>query len=598
MSTIAAAVFAVPLGAQALGLGPFDVSDTKGHEGDTVLFSKWNSFSRVAVYDRPHGDWSLSPTFTGTRGDSLFMDIDSAASTPILRGTGNATDAAYLKYELTALAYHLVEQRKGFRALVIGPGGGRDLVSALVFGARQVDGVEINPIIVQDVMLGRFRDYSGGIYAHPRVRVHVDDGRSFVRRSGEQYDVIQASLVDTWAATAAGAYTLTENSLYTSEAFGEYLDHLTDDGYLTITRWVFDGLRLVSLAQDACAERGLDAARHLAIVRHGRVATFLLKKTAFTAPEVAHLERVSRDLGFSVLYAPGLQAPLVVEEPPEMQRTGTSAADYRRLILAPDRDAFYASYPLDIAPTTDDRPFFFHTTRLKDQFQVAFGRSMLFGNGLSALLTLMGISGVLVLLFVLGPLAIEGGRPEAGWGEWLGYFASLGAGFMLIEVALLQQFVLLLGHPVYSLTVTLFSLLLGTGLGSLVSRRVAPAGVRRVGSVAIFFVVAASFVAAAALPAIIDAAIAWPLAGRAALAAALMTPIGVLLGVPLPSGMRILAERRPDLIPWGWGMNGAFSVVGATWAVFIAMNWGFSTTLLAGSLVYAVAAALFDRTSH
>ena len=246
------------MGAQVAGAAPFDVSDTKGHQGDRVLFSKWNSFSRVAVYDRAHGDWALSPRFTGVRSPSLFMDIDSAASTPIVKSTGKLDDAAYLRYELTALAYHLVERPDGFRALVIGPGGGRDLVSALVFGARHVDGVEINPIIVRDVMLDAFREYSGGIYAHPQVSSHVDDGRSFIRRSSSKYDVIQASLVDTWAATAAGAYTLTENSLYTSEAFGEYLDHLTDSGFLTITRWVFDGLRLVSLAQEACEARGLD----------------------------------------------------------------------------------------------------------------------------------------------------------------------------------------------------------------------------------------------------------------------------------------------------------------------------------------------------
>ena len=592
---IAAGLFAIPLLAQAVGLGPFDVTDTKGHEGDRILFNKWNSFSRVAVYDRPHGDWSLSPKFTGARGDSLFMDIDSAASTPILRGTSDPPDAAYLKYELTALAYHLVERPTGFTALVIGPGGGRDLVSALQFGAQHVEGVEINPIIVRDVMLGQFRDYSGGIYAHPRVRVHVDDGRSFVRRSADRYDVIQASLVDTWAATAAGAYTLTENSLYTSEAFGEYLDHLTDDGYLTVTRWVFDGLRLVSLAQEACAARGLDTSRHLAIVRHGRVATFLLKKTAFTPPEIARLERVSQDLGFTILYAPGLLPPLVVEEPAEMRRTGTSAADYRRLILAPDRRAFYDSYPLDISPTTDDRPFYFHTTRLRNQFQVAFGRSMLFGNGLSALLTLMGISAVLVTIFIVGPLVVGGERPEAGWGGCLVYFASLGAGFMLIEVSLLQQFVLLLGHPVYSLTVTLFSLLLGTGLGSLLSRRVAREQVRRIGLVAIACVVGAAIVAVAAVPAIIDAAISWPLPVRLALASAVMTPVGVVMGVPLPSGMRILSSSRPAIIPWGWGMNGAFSVVGATLAVFIAMNWGFSATLLAGAVVYLTAALTFPR---
>ncbi len=470
---IAILFFAVPAIAQLAGLAPFDVVDTKGHEGDRVLFSKWNSFSRVAVYDRAHGDWSLSPRFTGTPGASLFMDIDSAASTPILKNNGNLDDARYLRYELTALAYHMAEKPAGFSALVIGPGGGRDLLSALVFGATHVDGVEINPIIARDVMLDRFRDYSGGIYADPRVAIHVDDGRSFVRRSTTRYDVIQASLVDTWAATAAGAYTLTENSLYTTEAFGEYLDHLNDDGLLTITRWVFDGVRLVTLAQEACAARGLDAAQHLAIIRLDRVATFLLKKTPFTGEEVSRLQRLSADLGFSILYAPGLPPPVVLEEPAEMARSGTSAADYRKLILATDREQFIAGYPLDIRPTTDDRPFFFHTTRLRDQFQTAFGRSMLFGNGLSALLTLFAISAALVVVFVIGPLVAGGGRPGPGWQAWLAYFGALGAGFMLLEVALLQQFVLLLGHPVYSLTVTLFSLLLGTGIGSLLSRRTA-----------------------------------------------------------------------------------------------------------------------------
>jgi hypothetical protein len=576
---------AMPTGA------PFDVIDTKGHEGDRVLFNKWNSFSRVAVYDREHGDWSLSPRFTGTRGASLFMDIDSAASTPILKSPGNPTEAGYLRYELTALAYRLIERPTGFTALVIGPGGGRDLLSALLFGARHVDGVEINPIIARDVMRGQFRDYSGRIYDHPRVTIYVDDGRSFVRRSQSRYDIIQASLVDTWAATAAGAYTLTENSLYTTEAFGEYIDHLSDQGMLTITRWVFDGVRLVSLALEACAARGLDAAQHLAIVRHGKVATFLLKKTPFSAAESVRLQDIARDLGFEVLYAP--EAPLVPtsQDPVEMVRTGTATADYRRLILSRDPQEFFAAYPLDITPTTDDRPFFFHTTRLRNQLDVAFGRSMLFGNGLSALLTLMGISTLLVVLFIAGPLLLGGPRPERGWGTWLLYFGALGAGFMLLEVALLQRFVLLLGHPVYSLTVTLFSLLLGTGAGSFLSRRVTPDRVRRVGVGVLAAVCVVALLSSVALTTLVNQAIAFPLIVRAAATAALLIPVGVLLGVPLPAGMRLVAASRPQLIPWGWGINGAFSVLGAAAAVFIAMNWGFSVTLSMAALVYGVAAA-------
>ena len=576
--------------AQLAGAAPFDVVDTKGHVGDRILFSKWNSFSRVAVYDRQHGDWSLSPKFAGAKVPSLFMDIDSAASTPILKGTGKVADASYLRYELTAIGYHLAEHPGGFNALVIGPGGGRDLLSALVFGASHVDGVEINLIIARDVMLDRFREYSGGVYANPRVSVYVDDGRSFVRRSQKKYDVIQASLVDTWAATAAGAYTLTENSLYTTEAFGEYVDHLTDHGVLTITRWVFDGLRLVSLAQDACAARGLDASRHIAVVRYRDVATFLLKKQPFTPEEVARLRDVSADLGFSVLYAPGLPAaPDDPDDDAEGQAGGTAPADYRRLILATDRERFLADYPIDVSPTTDDRPFFFHRTRLRDQTRVAFGRFMLFGNGLSALMALMAISATLVVLFVIGPLLLSA-RPRRGWGGWLAYFGALGAGFMLLEVALLQRFVLLLGHPVYSLTVTLFSLLLGTGVGSLISRRIDPGRVRHVTTAALVGVAGVAVLAAPVLPRLIDIGIAWPLPARIAFAVVMLAPVGILLGMPLPGGMRLVAADRADIIPWGWGMNGAFSVLGATLAVFIAMNWGFSVTLVSAAAVYALAA--------
>jgi hypothetical protein len=590
VSFAALIILAVPTAAQLTGREPFAVADTKGHLGDRVLFSKWNSFSRVAVYDRPHGDWSLSPSFNGPRIESLFMDIDSAASTPIVKATGQLSDARYLRYELTALGYHLVEQPTGFSALVIGPGGGRDLLSALVFGATRVDGVEINPIIASDVMLDRFRAYSGGIYQDQRVSIHVDDGRSFVRRSPARYDVIQASLVDTWAATAAGAYTLTENSLYTAEAFGEYMDHLTDRGLLTITRWVFDGLRLVSLAQEACAARGLDASKHLAIVRYDRVATFLLKKTPFTESEVAKLRQIAHDLEFTILYAPGIESDPVAAEPVEMVRTRTSAADYRRLILTGDREQFFADYPLDIRPTTDDRPFFFHTTRLANQFETAFGKTMLFGNGLSALLTLFGISGALVVIFVLGPLVIGADRPGAGWLVWLAYFGALGAGFMLLEVALLQQFVLLLGHPVYSLTVTLFSLLLGTGIGSLISRRIGTDRVKTITRRALGGIALAALAAPFLVPRLIDVAIPWPLPFRIGLAVVILLPLGVLLGMPLPGGMRLLAARRPDIIPWGWGLNGAFSVVGATLAIFIAMNWGFSTALVTAAIIYASAA--------
>ena len=257
-------------------------------------------------------------------------------------------------------------------------------------------------------MRDRFREYSGAVYDHPNVHVAVEDGRSFVRRSSAKYDIIQASLVDTWAATAAGAYALSENSLYTVEAFDDYLDHLTDRGVLSISRWVFDGLRLISLAQEAGARRGWDPADRLAIIQHDKVATFLLKKTPFTAEERQTLLDAAASLGFAVLYMPGTPTPTF----------GDNRDDYARLVHAPDRHAFYAQYPLDVTPTTDDRPFFFHTTKLRNHSFVA-PVLRLFGvhverpvnpgawatGGLTALLVLLAISSFLIVLFILGPLA-------------------------------------------------------------------------------------------------------------------------------------------------------------------------------------------------
>jgi hypothetical protein len=596
----AAAVVVVMAAGSAAGA--FSVSTTKGHEHDRVLFSKWNSFSRIGVYEQSAGGaWSLSERYKGPLPDVRLMDIDSAAATQIIKSGSDERDVSYLQYELTALGYRLfgvpgAAPARPFDALVIGTGGGRDLHSALVFGAAAIDGVEINPIIVNDVMRNHFRDYSGAVYDRPNVHITVEDGRSFVRRSAKQYDIIQASLVDTWAATAAGAYALSENSLYTVEAFDDYLNHLTDRGVISISRWVFDGLRLISLAQEVGARRGWNPADRLAIVQQDKVATFLLKKTPFTPAETQLLADAATQLGFTIMYLPGHPVPTFND----------SRDNYARLLLAPDRQQFYRAFPLDVAPTTDDRPFFFHTTRLRNHWSVA-PLLRLFGaqierpdnpgswgtGGLTALIILLAISAVLIVLFILGPLAMTSRAAlGTGWIAPLAYFACLGGAFMLIEVALLQRFVLLLGHPVYSLTVTLLSLLLGTGLGSVFSRRFGDEQLRRNAALACGAVVLIALLWASVLPAVVQSGIAWPLPLRIALAALLMVPAGMVMGVPLPAGVRLVAASQPRLVPWAWGMNGALSVLGATLAVFIAMNWGFSVTLACGAALYAIAAVL------
>jgi hypothetical protein len=215
---------------------------------------------------------------------------------------------------------------------------------------------------------------------------------------------------------------------------------------------------------------------------------------------------------------------------------------------------------------------------------------MLFGNGLSALMTLLGISAALVALFVVGPLILaDRGQARArGWFAWLVYFGALGAGFMLIEVSVLQRFVLLLGHPVYSLTVTLFSLLLGTGLGASWSRRFEATTLRRTGAIGIATVALLGIALIVVAAPIINWAIPFSRAARMAIAVAMLVPLGIALGVPMPTGLRMLSAREPQMVPWAWGMNGALSVLGATLAIFIAMNWGFRVTLLTASATYLI----------
>ena len=266
--------------------------------------------------------------------------------------------------------------------------------------------------------------------------------------------------------------------------------------------------------------------------------------------------------------------------------TGRTPGEYARLIRTPDRERFFAEFTNDIRPTTDDRPFYFHSIKLKNQFQVAFGRSMLFGNGLSALLTLMGISAALVVLFVVAPLAIASGPLPRGWFGWLAYFGALGAGFMLIEVSVLQRFVLLLGHPVYSLTVTLFSLLLGTGAGAAWSRRVGDEALGRWAAGALLLIAAVGVLVIGVVTPLITWAIPFSRTARIGIAVGVLVPIGLLLGIPMPTGLRLLRARAPEMVTWAWGINGALSVLGATLAIFIAMNWGFHATLLAASATY------------
>lgn len=559
-----------------------DVRRAKGLAEDAVLFSKWNSFSRVTVRGR------LSDP-------RLLIQIDADAAATVERDGDRLERHQELRGRVEGLVYHLKLQA---RALIVGPGGGSDVILARVLGARQVTAVEVNPIIARDVMSSEpFRSYSGALYEQPGVRLVVDEARSFLRRSAQRYDVIQATMVDTWAATAAGAFALTENNLYTVEAFEDYLRRLAPDGLLSMTRWHQEPpdqlLRLVSLARAALAERGRGVVeRRVAIVKgppqrrfQRAPATFLLKSSPFSDAEVLRLEQVARQYGFELLYTP-LTRPANV---------------FSQLLQTDRPEAFWVSHASDVSPTRDNDPFFFHSLRLRNLGAALRGWSEWHKTNLGTfvLFGLLALTVATTLLFLLGPLLLLRGRLREVATRiklaWLFYFASLGAGFILVEVILIQKCILFLGHPVYALSVVLFALLVFSGLGSALSGRLAEQDLARQLPRLLAAVAGLILLCVAGLSPAFYALVHLEQPYRIALCVAFLAPIGLALGMPMPTAVRLLAARAPALIPWAWGVNGAASVLGSVGALALALAWGFDQALLVAAGLYLVALALAQQ---
>ena len=561
-----------------------DVQKAKGlAERGNVIFSKWNSFSRVTVWG-------------SLLNDSVHIMIDADAATLITRGGGgDPARHAELAGRVESLAYHL---RPGGRVLIIGPGGGNDVIAARLFGAREIVAVELNPIIARDVMSSEpFRSYSGALYEQPSVRLVVAEGRSFIRRSPECFDVLQGTMVDTWAATAAGAYALAENNLYTVEAFEEYLAHLSEGGLLSFTRWYLEPpdqlLRLVSIARAALAEQGVgDPERRMVLVRGPAEpgttrapATFLLKKGPFTEAELARIEDLAARRGFTILYSPA----------------SPGGSTFARLAQAPDPAEVWRSLPSNVEPTRDDSPFFFHTVRVGHLLEVLGSaeewRKTNLGSFVLFCLVLLTIA--LAAAFILGPLVLVHGRLQRldvrSTVAWLLYFASLGAGFIMVEVAVVQKSILFLGHPVYALTVVLFSLLVWSAFGSRLSGRIGEAALWRVLPWLLGAVAALVVTSVLVLPPLFYGLVHADRALRIVVAVAVLAPLGLVMGMPMPTAIRILAREAPEIIPWGWGVNGAASVMGSVAALAIALLSGFSLALLVAAAFYVAALLLVRR---
>ena len=556
-----------------------EIRFARGRYEPNLLWSAWNSFSRVAVYPAQSQEmehaWGISRAYRGPIPEQLGMVVDDSGYTTLFRWEGEKT-LDYFRANLIALPYALKPEAD---TLIIGPGGGRDLLAALAMGARRITAVELNGLIVQGVN-DVFGGFTGELYRHPKIRLAVDEGRGYVRRSKERFDVIQASAVFGRTAPAAGAFTLAENNLYTLEAFEDYWEHLTPDGILTISRFIFERetLRLVSLGLELLKRQGVaDPAAHLAVIKERGLANFMLKRTPFTDGELALLRREARDREFEIVLLP--------DRPPAEDAFG-------RLVASGGSTEFYRDFPFDIRPVGDDRPFFYYMYKPADFLRLLTfpEKSNFEDRAVLTIRNLLVVVTALVLLCLLLPLTLKRRKElrEAGSGRRMLYFACLGLGFMLIEIGLLRRFILLFGPPIYALAVILFALLIFSGFGSLLAERITRGRERPALIRILLALVLLSNLYIFVLPGLLAEWVAWPLLGRVLLSVALLAPLGLLLGMPLPLGMRLL-HRDGRTVAWSWGINNATSVLGAILATVMAMNFGFTWTLLAGEAVYALA---------
>jgi len=574
------------------GIQPRIVKGARQDPGDFITM-RWNSFSRIAVSGLAEGEpfyWGRSPNAPSMRARYHYLDIDGDAATP-LGAFESDRDLAHLPFDITSAAYRL---RPTGGAGIIGVGGGRDLQTALLFGHERVTGIELNPIFV-DLLEDGFLDFAG-LGARDDVTLVVDDARSHLSRSTERFAVLQMSMIDTWAATGVGAFSLSENGLYTIEAWRIFLEHLDDDGVFTVSRFhnpseVGETGRVVSLAVATLLDLG--AARpdeHIALLTTDRLSTLIVGRSPLTQADVSTLRRLSDDLGFVPTILPGHAVehsalrPLVAAKSMDQLEEAASASR------------------LNVTPPTDERPYFFNMLRLRELSNFggvlfdwdALPSGVVRGNliatavlvGLIASLLLTAIATIFVPLLLRSGIAASATNPGVFW-SGAAYFSLIGAGFMLVEIGLIQRLSVFLGHPVYALGILLFSIILSAGLGSLLSERL-PLTRRPWLSVYPVVTVVSIVSFAVAFPPLARAMVASPLSFKIAASVGMVFPIGLLLGFFFPTGMRLLEESAGADTPWYWALNGVFGILFSAIAVFNGIYFGISSNLYLAAGLYSV----------
>lgn len=574
----------------------------KGQYEAPPLYEKWNSFSRIRVEGDP--SWFSVPEADGVnelhQGQysvrHLLLNIDADASTVLTAYDGNLEPLTYLQSDVSNIAHFL---RDDASVLIVGSGGGRDILSALVFDQREIVAVELNQEII-DAVNQHFGEFTGHLDLDPRVTFVNDEARSYLERVPSQYDILQLTMIDTWAATAAGAFVLSENSLYTREAWGIFLDRINQDGILSVTRWYHNErpaeiYRLASLSSMALLDRNVERPKdHIVIVRNTElkdvdgpdgVGTLLLGRRPFSNRELDLLERVSAEARFDITFSP----------------RGTSDPNLENILSGRDPYQVAKAFPINIAPPTDDSPFFFQMLRLRDMYDQSLwslGRQNSNMRAVYILGSLLMITFGLTIVFILLPLSLSIRKSDSkprlkGISSFFVYFLGIGLGFILVEISMLHRFTIFLGHPAFSLSVVLFSLLLSTGVGSYLTRHVQPHETKRKGSIILGILLIVVLLFGIVTPSVIEFFRAAETPVRILVAVTILIPLGLTMGTAFPLGMKAASIRAQEFTPWFWGLNGAATVCGSVLAVVLALAFGISFSYWTGVASYLLAVSAF-----
>jgi hypothetical protein len=522
----------------------------------------------------------------------LFTDAD--ALSVLTRFDGDLEKIAYLDYQSSALAYHLLEQPG---VLVLGAGGGTDVLQALYHRASRVDAVELNSQVV-GLVNREFAAHTGSIYELPEVTVHNGEARGFVAASSDRYDLIQVALLDSFSASSAGLYALSENYLYTVEAFTQYLQHLRTGGILSITRWTKtpprDGLKILATAIEALKQDGVsDPGRQLVMIRSWNTSTLLVKNEAFSSRDIDVLKAFCRERWFDPVFYPGM----TIDEANRYNQL-REAWYYEAAVrlLGPASANFMDDYKFNIHPATDNRPYFSQFLKWKTLSELLTLRNRggmpLLEWGYLILIATLVLAVLVSLLFVLLPLWLRRRtEPHVHGLRWRfpAYFAAIGTAFMFVEIAFIQKFILFLHHPLYAVSVVLCAFLVFAGMGSLLSARwYKKISLLKIASGIAVFSVLYMFL----LPGLFNWLVQIPGEFKIPVSVFLIAPLAFLMGMPFPLGLSLVSHRCPAWIPWAWAINGCASVISAILATLLAIHLGFIVVVFMAVLLYLLAAML------